>query len=407
MPVVPAAYLPLFTILLAAGQLLQLLWTAALVGGMLFSLVVLLQAQRHRDPLRMGCARELSRRLPANGLFGPLYWLLAAVNLAAVYSRYRPPFLTPPFLGSALVLLAGALTLLFFYRRLLHRQRSAGIPLLVGTAGLLLLLGTLVLFACGGAALLNPEYWPHLDYNPLHFLSWNALARLLLFLALALPLSGAALLSGSQSAPPDLQPYLVRRGMLLAVPGLLLLPPGVLFVLVTLPVIARTPLGALLSAAALLVALPLCLQLCHRLREGRGLAGRPLLAAVTLIVLLVGLGDVLSREQVWADGTVLARQTVSAGAEQQPAVPVAQPVGPGAQLFREHCAVCHRFDTRLVGPPLLEVLPRYRGRSDALQQFIRQPVKRDPDYPAMPALELRQEEIAALAAYLLDRLEQN
>jgi hypothetical protein len=34
-------------------------------------------------------------------------------------------------------------------------------------------------------------------------------------------------------------------------------------------------------------------------------------------------------------------------------------------------------------------------------------VKRDPDYPAMPALELRQEEIAALAAYLLDRLEQH
>jgi cytochrome c len=88
------------------------------------------------------------------------------------------------------------------------------------------------------------------------------------------------------------------------------------------------------------------------------------------------------------------------------AAPAPELLTRGEQIFEERCALCHHFDSRLVGPPLNEVMPHYRGRLEALQQFIRQPVKRNPDYPVMPNLGLQQEEASAVATYLLKRLEQ-
>ena len=72
-------------------------------------------------------------------------------------------------------------------------------------------------------------------------------------------------------------------------------------------------------------------------------------------------------------------------------------------MFEQHCTACHRFDRRVVGPPLNEVVPKYREDIDALKEFIRNPVKKNPDYPAMPKLALTEEEIAAVAAYLLEQ----
>ncbi len=414
MPLLPPEYLPLFKAWLVVGQLLQLLWAAVMVGGVLLSLFVFLQAQRYRDPLRLRSARDLLARVLANKLLGLLFWLLAALNLFAVHWVYRPPFFTPPFWMAMLVLLAVALLLLFLYRQLIDRQQPGGVvPLAVGAAGLGLLLGVLSLLACGGAALLKPEYWPHLQHNPLLFLSWNGLARFLLVLCLALPLTGTLLLLRADLAArpkqlPDYQHYLSRRGGVLALLGGLLLPAGLVFDLLTLPLIARSLVGFLLPMVSLSLALLLCLGLCRRLLEGQSPRGEPLLAAVVFICLLIGLGDFLAREQVLADGSAIWQQAYAADQiAPESAAPDQQLLVRGEQIFQSRCTLCHRFDSRLVGPPLGEVLPNYRGRSEALQQFIRQPVKRNPDYPEMPNLGLQQDEAAAVAAYLLERLKQN
>ena len=414
MPMVPPEYLPLFKAWLAVGQLLQLIWAAVMVGGVLLSLLVFLQAQRHLDPLRLRSARDLLARVLSNKLFGLMFWLLAALNLFAAHWVYRPQFFTPPFWMAVLVLLALALLLLFLYQQLINRpQPGSVVPLAVGAAGLALLLAVLSLLACAEAALLKPEYWPYLNHNPLLFLSWNGLARFLLILCLALPLTGTLLLLRADLAAhpkqlPDYQHYLSCRGGVLALLGVLLLPSGLVFDLLTLPVIARSLVGFLLPVVSLSLALLLCLGLCRRLREGQSPRGEPLLAAVGLIFLLIGLGDFLAREQVLADGTAIWRQASAADPiALEVAAPDQQLLVRGEQIFQSRCTLCHRFDSRLVGPPLGEVLPNYRGRSDALQQFIRQPVKRNPDYPEMPNLGLQQEEAAAVAAYLLERLKQH
>ncbi|MBK5094339.1 MAG: hypothetical protein JJE32_01535, partial [Deltaproteobacteria bacterium] len=59
---------------------------------------------------------------------------------------------------------------------------------------------------------------------------------------------------------------------------------------------------------------------------------------------------------------------------------------------------------RVVGPPLNEVVPKYAGDVEKLKGFIRNPVKVNPDLPSMPNLGLPEEEIDAVARYLIGRV---
>jgi len=73
-----------------------------------------------------------------------------------------------------------------------------------------------------------------------------------------------------------------------------------------------------------------------------------------------------------------------------------------AELYQVKCASCHKWDQKLVGPPHLEVLPKYVGKEAQLIAFIRNPVKVNPDYPPMPNPGLKPNEADALAKYLLE-----
>jgi len=73
-----------------------------------------------------------------------------------------------------------------------------------------------------------------------------------------------------------------------------------------------------------------------------------------------------------------------------------------AELYEIKCASCHKWDQKLVGPPHLEVLPKYVGKEAQLVAFIRNPVKVDPAYPSMPNPGLKPNEADALAKYLME-----
>jgi mono/diheme cytochrome c family protein len=96
----------------------------------------------------------------------------------------------------------------------------------------------------------------------------------------------------------------------------------------------------------------------------------------------------------------------NAGEKMPPGKPAAAlpAVERGKAVFETVCAGCHRFETRLVGPPFHEVVPKYGGNVEQLKGFIRNPVKVNPGYPAMPMLGLKEEEIDAVAHYLLTKV---
>lgn len=73
----------------------------------------------------------------------------------------------------------------------------------------------------------------------------------------------------------------------------------------------------------------------------------------------------------------------------------------GEDIFSTKCSACHRFDSKLVGPPYNVVLKKYESNRDQLVKFILNPVKVDPAYPPMPAQGLIPTEAEAVADYIL------
>jgi cytochrome c len=74
------------------------------------------------------------------------------------------------------------------------------------------------------------------------------------------------------------------------------------------------------------------------------------------------------------------------------------------EIFKTKCSACHRFDTKLVGPPYKETLPKYQGKLGELVKFINNPTKINPDYPPMPAQGLKPAEAKAIATYILEEV---
>lgn len=73
----------------------------------------------------------------------------------------------------------------------------------------------------------------------------------------------------------------------------------------------------------------------------------------------------------------------------------------GADIYNGRCIACHSFDKKIVGPPYNAVLPNYEGKKDELVKFILNPVKKNPEYPAMPSQGLKPKEAEAVAEYLI------
>lgn len=74
----------------------------------------------------------------------------------------------------------------------------------------------------------------------------------------------------------------------------------------------------------------------------------------------------------------------------------------GEELYKVKCTACHQFEQRLVGPPHKLVLAKYIGKKEELVKFLLNPVKIDPQYPAMPNQALKPKEAEAIADYMFE-----
>lgn len=74
------------------------------------------------------------------------------------------------------------------------------------------------------------------------------------------------------------------------------------------------------------------------------------------------------------------------------------------EIYNQKCVACHKFDTKLVGPPYKETVPKYNGDVKKLAEYIFNPVKINPDYPAMPNQGLKKKEAEAMAQWLMEKV---
>ncbi|MCD4688747.1 MAG: cytochrome c, partial [Desulfuromonadaceae bacterium] len=200
-----------------------------------------------------------------------------------------------------------------------------------------------------------------------------------------------------------------NRQLLIFVAALLWPLAQVLELLLT-PELASSPNLYLIAALALITSAGLALMITRPLLQKRPPSLTLPLTGIIILAMLWVLGAQTARENTLTVASlaglqlppVTSQATATPPATQATAKPETSPAVDGAQLFQQKCSACHRFDQRLIGPPLNSVLEKYRPGKAKLTGFLRTPQKIDPDYPTMPNLGLTEQEAGAIADYLLD-----
>ncbi len=78
---------------------------------------------------------------------------------------------------------------------------------------------------------------------------------------------------------------------------------------------------------------------------------------------------------------------------------------PGERVFENVCASCHAYDTKRVGPPLTEIVQEYQGDKAGFIEWVKNPGKKRPEYPKMPAVSLTASQYSAVTDYVFDWVE--
>ena len=76
-------------------------------------------------------------------------------------------------------------------------------------------------------------------------------------------------------------------------------------------------------------------------------------------------------------------------------------VPPGEAVFGRVCAACHAGEKRLVGPPIKDIQAVYRGNPAGIVAWAKAPGRKRLDYPAMPPQALPDDQLTAVADFLL------
>lgn len=397
------AYLPMLKFGLPLLIWVHFAWLGALAGGATVAVALdILAPPGRRSALTAALLERVAPGRGATALLG----LTAALILLGVQAGYPLPAPSGLFWAGTLVPLLAGLALLALYRRLLRQGRGAALRPGCGLAGIALVLASSFLFCCGSGLLVMPEKMPLLERLPLLLLSWSGTSRYIEFTTLSFALTGAVILRlEERAAEPDDARFFRRLGGGMTLLFLLAWPPALLFGLFNLPLLALSGGIWLLAAAALATASAGAWLVAGMIGQPGIHRARALLAiSLTLFAIWVSTGH-LARESVLDESALggIAAVLPTAAEAKKPA-PVEKPaVAEGKAVFERVCAACHRFDVKLIGPPLNTVVSRYRKDPEALEAFIRTPVKRDPAYPAMPKLPLTEAEIKAVAAFLLEK----
>lgn len=414
---------PEFYTLLRYGLFLVLFfhlpYIGVLIGGSTVSLFLTVLGTEKREPAYLRFSREVMETVWAGKaallIFGFVPLLIVWLMYARILFDASP--LPWQFWSAVLAFLFIGFVLLQLYRS--AGEGSSGLlPFRfgAGAAGLLAVVFAFFLFSGGYGILFNPEKLPLLQKQIRFFLSWNAVVKFLLFLALFFGMTGALILrlgvrspEGKEGPDAEYREFVCDFGAALTFFATLVLPVFLLFDLITLPGIALSAGVFATSAVVLLLSLAVCLTLARVHGKEGGGAGTPVSTLYVLIFLALLVHDHAAVGNAYQDRIAFlsmqapAAETVHAGeAPRKEAGSAAQVAGDaGKAVYEKNCAGCHRFDIRVVGPPLNERVPKYGGDVEKLKRFIRKPVKVNPGYPSMPALGLPEDEIDAVARYLI------
>jgi len=406
--------------LLTAALLLYLPFLGIVIAGSAASLALNFFGREDRDDKSLRLSREWIEAVTVNRWGLLLLGLLPYPAIAYTCQRFlggRTSLPAIAWLAPFGALLAGCL-LLSLYRSAIRRTTElAPAPFGAGTAGLLAMISAAFLSFLLLGTLVNPAKLPLVRSNLVFILSWHSLVEFLLFLALSFGLAGGIALrflgrtkAEEAGGSPEYETRVRTAGTSFALAGALAAPALVVLYLISLPVTGMSTEVFVMAATVPILALAVfaLLYLLPGKEENR--PGDRVTALFILMFLAVVLCDQAAAGNAYQGqpspiGPLAAEKAVKDGkAGEKPAAADAAVLEKGKKVFDTVCSVCHRFDSKVVGPALNDVVPKYKGDVAKLKGFIRNPVKVNPALPAMPKPAIKEDEVDAVARYLLSKV---
>ena len=406
--------------LLTAALLLYLPFLGIVIAGSAASLVLNFFGRENRDDRSLRLSREWIEAVTVNRWGLLLLGLLPYPAIAYACQRFLGGRASLPAIAWLVpfgALLAGCL-LLSLYRSAIRRTTEPPPALFgAGATGLLALISAAFLSFLLLGTLVNPAKLPLVRSNLVFILSWHSLVEFLLFLALSFGLAGGIALrflgrSKAEEAGggPEYEARVRSAGTSFALAGAVTAPALVVLYLITLPVMGLSTEVFVMAATVPILALAVfaLLYLLPGKEENR--PGDRVTALFILMFLAVVLCDQAAAGNAYQGqpspiGPLAAEKAVKDGkAGEKSAGADAAVLEKGKKVFDTVCSVCHRFDSKVVGPALNDVVPKYKGDVTKLKGFIRDPVKVNPALPAMPKPAIKEDEVDAVARYLLSKV---
>jgi len=414
-------HLELLRYLLMLASLIQLPFLGIVIGSTFVSLVLNLRDKDEANPTYAHAANDLMKMAMPSRVAVVVFGILPLPVIWVVYGQWfirstvNTMHLVPV---GALVIIAGLVVLMRYCDTLRRDGRNSLVNIGVGGFGLAcLLVGTYVVYG-SVSRFFDPERW-FLHYHAVRTLTaWSLIWRYLLFVAASLSMTGGAILFFLFRWPGDEKKieggdagFLKNLGAGLAIAGTILFPVFGFFYLFTLPVVAVSA-GLYWMGGAAVGVLFLIFVYAYRavLSPAPRFGARAFILCLVVFSLMI-VGDQLALVNATKEHTTVLvaeaeEREAETAAKREAAMGTAVAADPvrGEEVFKTVCMTCHRMDERLVGPPLQTVLPKYAGKIDALEAFIRKPSKMNPNYPPMPAPGLPLADVKSVAAYLLGQV---
>jgi cytochrome c len=360
-------------------------------------------------------AEDLLRTFLGNKLHLLVLGILPLFALPFLYAQWFDAVPLAP-IGYIVLPIPGifvGFALLWMYRNSFAGRKNAFQQHMgLGTLGMLVLMGSYFVLLSSVVRLQDPEKWYRLKNLVILLLNWNVIYKFLFFVHAAFAITGAGILfflfrwsDRSTTGDPEYAAFVRKFGAGIGLAFSFALPVFTLLYVFTSPDVVFDSTVYLIAAAIVFVCMITAYMMLASLRSSV-----PRFTAAAFIMLLIvfvlsSTYDVRAMANANKEHAVLLEaqaEKVRLEREAEIEAKIAEQSGSsmGEETFTKVCMQCHRFDTKLVGPPLATVLPKYNLES--LKAFIANPTKKDPAYPPMPNPGLTAGQIAAVAQYELD-----
>ena len=268
------------------------------------------------------------------------------------------------------------------------------------------------MFMAGTYAGSNPVAWESDGFFGVVF-SWAVMLNTLYFFSWSMAITGVAILffffkwqGGLQHRDEAYMSYVKKTGALNAFFACIILPLFIFINFMSLPGSALSFSIFLYTGLGLMALLLTCNLLYATLKN---LDLRYTTAAFIMMLLVVVFSALRDNAAISAslkDHLVVVNEKADEFEKKSKVLAVNTTGISGEEIYNTRCSACHRFDTKLVGPPYKETLPKYNDNVKKVAAFVYNPVKMNPDYPPMPNQGLKQKEAEAIAAYILQKVKE-